>query len=96
MVPILVLVVSFSVLVVLGRLGVTALRDWLTCLRWALALMFVVTASAHWGSRRADLVQMVPASFSDPELWVTLTGIAELAGAVGLVVPRLAPLAATG
>lgn len=39
---------------------------------------------------------MVPPSLPFPELLVTLTGVAEVAGAVGLVVPRTAPWAASG
>src|SRR5262249_57377939 len=64
--------------------------------RGGLALMFLLTASAHWGRRRADLVRMVPPSVPNPEGIVTLTGLAEIAGAVGLLVPRLAPWAAAG
>lgn len=56
--------------------------------------MFLVTASAHWGVRSPDLVRMVPLTFPDAELLVTITGVAEIAGAVGLLVPRLAPWAA--
>ena len=77
-----------------GRLGVRPLRSWVVCLRLALALMFLLTASAHWGVRRPDLVRMVPPIFPNPEFLVTLTGIAEIAGAVGLLIPRLAPWAA--
>ena len=94
MAPLIVLVVSFVVLMTAGRLGVRPLQNWVTSLRWALSLMFLLTASAHFGSRRPDLVQMVPAVFPNPELLVTMTGIAEIAGAIGLVIPRFAPLAA--
>jgi uncharacterized membrane protein len=69
-------------------------RDWRVSLRYALAVMFLVTASGHWGSRRADLVAMVPPMFPNPELLVTLTGLAEIAGAIGLVWTRTARLAA--
>jgi uncharacterized membrane protein len=96
MVPLIVLVTSFLALYLLGRVGVRALASWVTCLRAALALMFLVTASAHWGVRRPDLVRMVPPVFPDPELLVTLTGVAEIAGAVGLLIPRVAPWAAAG
>jgi len=65
-------------------------------LRIAVALMFLLTASAHWGKRRADLVRMVPAWFPRAELAVTLTGALELAGAVGLLIPTTAPYAAIG
>jgi uncharacterized membrane protein len=91
-----VLVMSLVALRLLGWLGVRALASWVTCLRAGLALMFLVTASAHWGVRRPDLVRMVPPDFPNPEFLVTFTGIAEIAGAAGLLIPRLAPLAAAG
>jgi uncharacterized membrane protein len=39
---------------------------------------------------------MVPPFFPRPDLIVTLTGVLEILGAVGLLVPRLAPLSAAG
>ena len=94
MVPTLVLTVSFLVFVVLGRLGVSRLRDWRTALRWALALMFLVTASAHFGNGRDDLIRMVPPVFPLPDVLVTVTGVLEILGAIGLLIPRLARAAA--
>src|SRR5215469_16164204 len=70
------------------------LADWQHALRAALGLMFLLTASAHWGKRRPYLVRMVPESMGHAELFVTLTGIAELAIAAGLQIPRLALWAA--
>jgi uncharacterized membrane protein len=96
MIPLIVLGSSFLVFLLAGRLGARPLASWLTSLRWALAVMFAVTASAHFGSQRADLIGMVPPLFPRPDLIVTLTGIAELAGAIGLLLPRLAPWAAGG
>ncbi len=59
-------------------------------LRFALAVMFGFTALAHFLPRtRADLVRMVPPALPAPELLVSLTGVLEFAGAVGLLVPRL-------
>jgi uncharacterized membrane protein len=69
---------------------------WHTALRFGLAAMFLLTASAHWGKRRPDLIRMVPKSFPRPELMVTLTGICEILGAVGLLVPPFARWAAIG
>ena len=94
MIPFIVLVVVFTALRITGALGVRALRDWRLCLRWALALMLLVTASAHWGAKRADLIAMVPPALPRPDLLVTLTGILELAGAAGLVYARTARAAA--
>ena len=64
--------------------------DWQHALRAAIGLMFLLTASAHWGKRRPHLVRMVPAGIGHAELFVTLTGFAEIAIAVGLQIPRLA------
>jgi len=59
--------------------------------------MFVFTAGSHFHPRtRADLVRMVPARLPAPALLVTATGVLELAGAVGLMVPRALPAAAYG
>ena len=44
--------------------------------------------------RRRDLIAMVPAVFSHPDIIVTLTGVLELLGAIGLLLPALAPAAA--
>lgn len=73
-----------------GALGVTALHSWSLATRAGLALMFVFTGIAHFNRTRQDLVRMVPPALPRPDLLVTLTGIAELAGAVGLMVPSLA------
>ena len=96
MAPIIVLVSSFGLLRLAGLAGVGALAETSLPLRIAVALMFLLTASAHWGSKRADLVRMVPAWFPRPEMAVTLTGLLEIAGAVGILIPATAPYAAVG
>lgn len=96
MVPLIVLVVVFSILRLVGWAGVSLLNDWHVCLRAALAAMFLVTATAHWGKRRQDLLRMVPPIFPRPELLVTFTGVLEILGAIGLLVPSTARIAAIG
>jgi uncharacterized membrane protein len=61
-----------------------------------LAAMFVLTGVAHFVGKRAELVAMVPPFLPAPELLVTVTGVLELTGAVGLVWSRTAPWAAGG
>jgi len=61
-----------------------------------LSAMFLVTASAHWGKRRNDLIRMVPVALPRPDLLVTFTGVCEMLGAVGLLISRVAPAAALG
>jgi uncharacterized membrane protein len=94
MVPLMVVSLVFVALRTAGALGVRSLRDWRLDLRLAMAAMLLVTASGHWGAKRADLVAMVPPVFPSPEVLVTLTGLLELLGAVGLLVPRTTRLAA--
>jgi len=55
--------------------------------------MFLLTASAHWGRRRADLVRMIPPRFPWPDLAVSITGVLEILGAIGLLIPTIAPFA---
>ena len=69
---------------------------WWSALRIALAVMFLLTASARWGKRRDDLIRMVPEALPRPGLLVTVTGICEILGAVGLLITRAAPVAALG
>ena len=73
-----------------GLAGVPALQDPSFVLRAALGIMFLVTASAHWGKRRADLIRMVPPAFPRSDLLVTMTGVLEILGALGLFVPLTA------
>jgi uncharacterized membrane protein len=87
MLPLIVVMIVFAVLKLFRR-------PWDVSLRWALAVMLLVTASAHWGSRRPDLVAMVPPVFPASELLVTLTGVAEIAIALGLMWRRTSRLAA--
>ena len=96
MAPFIVLASSFALLRLAGLAGITALDETSLPLRIAVALMFLLTASAHWGKRRADLVRMVPAWIPRPQLAVTLTGVLELAGAAGMLIPSIAPYAAVG
>jgi len=95
MVPFVVLVTLFALLSIAGHFAPVA-YGWWTSLRLALSGMFLLTASAHWGRRRPDLIQMVPSGFARPDVLVTLTGILEICGAFGLMVPALAPYAALG
>jgi uncharacterized membrane protein len=89
MTPLIVLVVSFLIIRSVG-LEVAYFADWQIALRAALGAMFLLTASAHWGRRRPDLIRMVPRAVGNEGHWVTLTGFAELLIAVGLQVPQAA------
>jgi uncharacterized membrane protein len=94
MIPFLVLLTTTLALRTLGAAGVAAMDNWTICLRGGLAAMFFLTASAHWGKRRPDLIRMVPTAFPRSDLIVTVTGCLEVLGAVGLLIPATAPAAA--
>lgn len=83
--PLIILITMFLVLII--PLG------WWDALRFALAAMFLLTASAHWGKRRPDLILMVPPIFPRPDFMVTITGVLEILGVIGLLIPALASYA---
>ena len=93
MAPLICLVTSFLIFWGVG-LFVPYFADWHIALRAALGAMFLLTASAHWGERRPDLIRMVPQGIGHAGIWVSVTGIAEIALAVGLQIPQLALWAA--
>jgi uncharacterized membrane protein len=94
MIPFIVLVISTLFLKAIGAAGVALFTNWTWCLRGGLALMLLLTASAHWGKQRTDLLAMVPRAFPRPDLMVSATGVVEILGAVGLLIPAIAPVAA--
>ena len=94
MVPFLVLLIAFAVLRCAGLLGVAALNNLDLPLRIALLLMFLVAASAHWGKGRPDLIRMVPPAFPIAGTLVSVTGVLEILGALGLLIPATTRLAA--
>lgn len=89
MVPFIVLIASFFLFRVLGSAAFPYFDGWQPCLQAADAAMLLTAASAHYGKRRPDLIAMVPSSLPNPGLIVTVTGLLEIAGAAGLLVPGL-------
>jgi uncharacterized membrane protein len=85
MVPLCVLLGSFVLFRVIGFAGIAAFASWPPALRAALFVMFLVTAAAHFGRGRADLIRMVPLAFPRPDLLVSITGILEVLGALSLL-----------
>jgi uncharacterized membrane protein len=95
-VPLIVFVVVTLALLAAGAAGVRRLRPWPVALRGGLAALFTTTGLAHFVGMRAELIAMVPPGLPEPALLVTVTGVLELAGAVGLLRARTAPWAAGG
>jgi uncharacterized membrane protein len=91
-----VLLVSFVALRGVGFLGVKQLASWRNAGLGALAVMFLFTSTAHFSGMKHDLAAMMPEPLPDG-LWIIyLTGVLEIAGAVGLLIPRTRRLAGIG
>ncbi len=71
----------------LGVWGVDPFSTWQVSATWALAVMFLFTASAHFTRTKQDLIAMVPKAFLSPRFLVYFTGVLEVLGAVGLLIP---------
>jgi uncharacterized membrane protein len=91
--PFIALIASFVLFRVAGLIGLPYFNGWHPSLQGAVAVMFLLTASAHWGRRRPDLIRMVPAALPKPDWIVTATGWLEIAGAVGILLPATSGLA---
>jgi uncharacterized membrane protein len=83
--PLIVLVAAFVMFFLAGQIALVWFHPWTHALRAALTCMLLLTASAHWGNRRPDLIAMVPRRFAQPGWIVTITGILEIAAAIGLI-----------
>lgn len=73
----------------LGVLGVPQFLTWHDSTLWALSVMILFTASAHFTSLKEDLIKMVPKAFPYPRQIVFVTGILEILGAIGLLIPQV-------
>lgn len=89
MIVLFVLLISLLLYRAIGALGVTALATWTEATRYALATMLVFTASAHFTKMKNDLVRMMPDWIPQPMVLIYFTGLCEIAGAIGLLVPNV-------
>ncbi|MBV8294202.1 MAG: DoxX family protein [Mycobacterium sp.] len=73
---------------IVGWAGVDYVGTWTKAVAVGLAAMFVLTGAAHFAQPlRPALIAIVPPQLPAPGLLVTVTGVLELLGAVGLLVP---------
>jgi uncharacterized membrane protein len=88
MAPLLALLIGSMVARLVGRLGVDYLDSWGKAIAVGLAAMFVLTGVAHFAPPlRGSLIAIVPPRLPAPGLLVSFTGVLELLGAVGLLIP---------
>src|SRR6267143_4857263 len=89
MIVLFVLLISLLLYRAIGALGVAALGTWAGAIRYALATMLLFTASAHFTKMKSDLVRMMPDWIPRPLGLVYFTGVCEIAGAIGLLLPSV-------
>ena len=88
MAPLIALLIGSMVARLVGRLGVDYLDSWGKAIAVGLAAMFVLTGVAHFAPPlRGSLIAIVPPRLPAPGLLVSFTGVLELLGAVGLLIP---------
>ena len=88
MAPLLTLLLGSLAARVVGALGVDYVDSWPRAIAVGLAAMFVLTGVAHFvRPLRNDMIAIVPPRLPAPALLVTVTGVLELLGAVGLLIP---------
>jgi uncharacterized membrane protein len=83
-----VLALTAVVLRVAGWLGVTPLTSWRAVGRTSSSVMLLFTGSSHFSSMRDDFVAMLPEPVPKDVRVIYLTGLAEIAGAIGLLIPN--------
>jgi uncharacterized membrane protein len=85
MTPLLVLVIATVLGRLAGQAGIRALSDWRSATRVGLVVMFSFTGWTHFTEMKHDYAAMVPPPLTG-QLWVIyLTGLLEIAGALGLL-----------
>ena len=89
MAPFLILVAASVLLRGIGWLGIGQLSSWKASVRLALVVMFVFTGATHFSSMKYDYAAMVPELLPSGLWMIYFTGALEIAGAAGLLVPRL-------
>ena len=94
MLVLLILIGSCLVFRGLGYAGIAAFATWQASARNALAVMLLFTSVAHFTSMKEDFVRMMPQWIPRPRAMVFFTGLCEIAGAIGLLVPGLRRAAA--
>jgi len=88
MAPLITLLVATIAARSIGWLGVGYVNSWSAAIAVGLAAMFLLTGFSHFAlPLRRDLIAIVPPRLPAPGLFVTATGVLELLGAVGLLVP---------
>jgi uncharacterized membrane protein len=88
MIILFVLVASALLFRALGFFGVPFFATWRDSILCALTVMFCFTGIAHFGPTRTEIEKMVPPWVPSPRRIVMWTGILEILGALGILIPE--------
>ncbi|HXW17125.1 MAG TPA: DoxX family protein [Candidatus Acidoferrales bacterium] len=88
MLVLLILIISCLIFRGFGFAGIAAFATWQASARDALSLMLVFTGVSHFTFMNEDFVRMMPPSIPWPRALVYFTGVCEIAGAIGLLLPE--------
>ena len=94
MAVLIILVLSCLIFRGLGFAGISAFATWQACARDGLSLMLLFTGISHFTFMKEDFVRMMPPSIPLPRGMVYFTGVCEIAGAGGLLLPEFRRAAA--
>lgn len=96
MAPLFILVISTILLRIVGWLGVKRLSSWREAGLIGVVVMFLFTGATHFTGMKHDYAAMLPSPMSENLGVIYLTGALQIAGAVGLLIPRTRRLAGIG
>ena len=88
MASLVVLVVTAVALRVAGWLGIAGLASWRAIGRGASAAMLLFTGASHFSPMKHNFVAMLPERVPRDLRIIYATGLTEIAGAIGLLIPR--------
>jgi uncharacterized membrane protein len=94
MIVLLILIGSLLLFRLLGFVGLPVFATWRESTVHALSVLFFFTAVAHFGPMSAEVEKMLPRWVPKPKTTVFVTGILEMMGAVGLIIPETRRLSA--
>ena len=88
--------ISAVALRIAGWLGVARLTSWGAVGRASSSAMLLFTGSSHFSSLKHDFLAMLPKPVPKDLRVIYLTGLTEIAGAIGLLIPRTRRAAGIG
>ncbi|GAB5903585.1 DoxX family protein [Mycobacteroides chelonae] len=95
MAPLIALLAGTLLARLVGTQGLAPVSSWPAAVAVGLAAMFTLTGIAHFVPKmRAAMIAIIPPRIPAPGFLVALTGVLELLGAIGILIPSTRAVAA--